>query len=66
VTPYWRVLREGGRLNENSGGIAAQAAKLKLDGHRIESNGTSAARVRDFERRLVACQPTEWLGAREH
>jgi alkylated DNA nucleotide flippase Atl1 len=55
VTPYWRVLREGGRLNEKfPGGIAAQAAKLKLEGHRIESKGTTAALVRDFERRLVA------------
>ena len=55
VTPYWRVLREGGRLNDKfPGGIAAQAAKLKLEGHGIELHGTSATRVRNFERRLVA------------
>ena len=56
VTPYWRVLREGGRLNEKfPGGITAQAAKLKLEGHRIES----ATHVRDFERRLVAWKRAE-------
>jgi len=55
VTPYWRVLREGGRLNEKfPGGIAAQAVKLKLEGNRVESRRTTAALVRDFERRLVA------------
>jgi hypothetical protein len=60
VTPYGRVLREGGRLNEKfPGGIAAQAAKLKLEGHRVEWSGTVAARVSDFEQRLVAWKPAE-------
>jgi 6-O-methylguanine DNA methyltransferase, DNA binding domain len=37
VTPYWRVLREGGLLNEKfPGGVEAQAAKLVTEGHRIE------------------------------
>ncbi|HMD98001.1 MAG TPA: hypothetical protein VKM93_11825 [Terriglobia bacterium] len=53
VTPYWRVLREGGRLNEKfPGGVEAQAAKLGLEGHVIEE-GKSVARVKDFEHRLV-------------
>jgi len=54
VTPYWRVLREGGRLNEKfPGGLEAQAAKLGLEGHAIEAHGKSGAQVKDFERRLV-------------
>jgi len=54
VTPYWRVLREGGCLNEKfPGGIEAQAAKLRLEGHAVEAKGRSGARVRDFEHGLV-------------
>jgi hypothetical protein len=38
TTPYWRVLREGGLLNEKfPGGVKAQAAKLVTEGHRIET-----------------------------
>jgi hypothetical protein len=54
VTPCWRVLREGGRLNEKfPGGVEAQAAKLGLEGHVIEAKGKSGAQVKDFEHRLV-------------
>jgi hypothetical protein len=54
LTPYWRVLREGGRLNEKfPGGIEAQAGKLGLEGHAIEAKGKSGAKVKDFETRLV-------------
>ncbi|MBI4877949.1 MAG: MGMT family protein [Acidobacteria bacterium] len=50
ITPYWRVLREGGRCNEKyPGGVAAQAAHLEAEGHTVE-----AGRVRNFEKRLVA------------
>ena len=59
ITPYWRVLRQGGRLNEKfPGGVEAQAAKLGLEGHAIEASGRREVRVRDFERRLV-----RWGGA---
>lgn len=55
ITPYWRVLREGGRLNEKyPGGIAAQKAKLAAEGHAIERRGKNAAVVRDLERTLVS------------
>jgi hypothetical protein len=60
VTPYWRVLREGGLLNDKfPGGIPSQAAKLKLEGHLIEAKGRTARRVRDFERRLVTWEQAE-------
>lgn len=50
ITPYWRVLREGGRCNEkHPGGIEAQAARLRAEGHVVE-----AGRVKDFQKRLVA------------
>jgi hypothetical protein len=50
ITPYWRVLREGGRCNQKfPGGVEAQAARLRAEGHLVE-----AGRVRDFEKRLVA------------
>ena len=54
VTPYWRVLREGGRLNEKyPGGVAGQAAQLRAEGQRVERKGTNTAWVADFEHRLV-------------
>jgi len=48
VTPYWRVLREGGYLNEKyPGGVEAQAARLKAEGHVIESKGKKLV-AKDF------------------
>jgi len=36
VTPYWRVIKKDGKLNPKfPGGIAAQAAHLKEEGHII-------------------------------
>jgi len=50
ITPYWRVVREGGRCNEkHPGGVEAQAARLRAEGHVVE-----AGRVKDFQKRLVA------------
>jgi alkylated DNA nucleotide flippase Atl1 len=52
VTPYWRVLREGGYLNEKyPGGVKAQAARLRNGGHAIESKGKKLV-VKDFEKHL--------------
>lgn len=45
VTPYWRVLKEGGKLNEKF--PKGQAAKLRREGHRIEGGS-----VTDFENSL--------------
>jgi len=52
VTPYWRVLREGGYLNEKyPGGVKAQVARLRNGGHAIESKGKKLV-VKDFEKHL--------------
>jgi len=54
ITPYWRVLREGGRLNEKyPGGVVAQAKQLKAEGHQLKWMGKGCG-VIDFERRLVS------------
>lgn len=48
VAPYWRVLKERGALNPRyPGGVAAQARRLRAEGHRIQ-----AGRVVDHERAL--------------
>jgi alkylated DNA nucleotide flippase Atl1 len=55
VTPYWRVVRDDGSLNEKfPGGPAAQAARLKMEGHRLEPTRTKKPpKVKNFEKRLV-------------
>jgi hypothetical protein len=40
VTPYWRVVRDDGRLMENlPGGPTGQAEHLMAEGHRIDTSG---------------------------
>jgi hypothetical protein len=55
VAPYWRVVREHGALNPKyPGGVAAQARRLREEGHRIQAGrGKSPPRVLDFERTLA-------------
>jgi len=55
ITPYWRVIRPDGSLNEKMpGGIEAQAANLAAEGHAIEpGRGTKPPKVKDFEKKLV-------------
>ena len=55
VTPYWRVIRDDGSLNENfPGGAAAQARRLKEEGHSIPpSKGKRSPRLQNFEKRLI-------------
>ena len=55
ITPYWRTVKVGGALNEKyPGGVAAQAAHLKAEGHEIVSGkGKKPPRVMNFERALV-------------
>lgn len=37
ITPWWRVLKAGGKLNPKfPGGIAEQARRLRAEGHAIE------------------------------
>lgn len=52
VTPYWRVLREGGYLNEKyPSGAKAQAARLRKEGHSVQSKGKRLI-MKDFEKSL--------------
>jgi hypothetical protein len=55
VTPYWRLIRDDGSLQEKfPGGVAEQARRLRQEGHRIEpAVGKRPPRVRDFENCLV-------------
>ena len=52
ITPYWRVVRDDGSLNEKfPGGVAAQSERLKEEGHIIEpGKGKKPPRVKDFEK----------------
>ena len=53
ITPYWRTLKVGGVLNEKyPGGVEAQAARLKEEGHIIEARGKKVW-VKNFEKALV-------------
>ena len=45
ITPYWRVVRDDGRLNPRfPGGVAAQAFRLKEEGHAIADDKVVMAR----------------------
>ena len=55
ITPYWRTLKGKGELNEKyPGGLTAQAARLKAEGHEIEPDKKgSPRRVKGWEGKLV-------------
>ena len=55
ITPYWRTLKPRGELNEKyPGGVEAQAAHLREEGHTIEpGKGKKPPKVKDFEKALV-------------
>ena len=55
ITPYWRVIRDDGSLNDKlPGGVSAQAAHLEKEGHTIEpAKGKKPPKVKDFEKSLV-------------
>jgi len=54
MTPYWRVIRDNGSLNEKlPGGVKAQAAHLREEGHVIlPGKGKKPPQVKDFEKYL--------------
>ena len=53
TTPYWRTLKSKGELNEKyPGGVDAQAAHLKEEGHTIDMS-KKPPKVKDFEKALV-------------
>jgi hypothetical protein len=55
VTPYWRVIRDDGSLNEKfPGGVKAQARRLKEEGHTVSpGKGNRPPRLEDFEKALM-------------
>jgi alkylated DNA nucleotide flippase Atl1 len=55
ITPYWRTLKVGGVLSDKfPGGVEAQAAKLKAEGHTIEPDRKGKPkRVKNYEGSLV-------------
>jgi hypothetical protein len=55
ITPYWRVVRDDGSLNEKfPGGPTAQAARLRREGHKLErARGKKPPKVKDFIKRLM-------------
>ncbi len=55
ITPYWRTLKSKGELNEKyPGGVEAQAAHLREEGHTIEpAKGKKSPKVKEFEKALV-------------
>jgi len=56
VTPYWRVVKAGGSLNERfPGGVHSQATRLEKEGHIIGlDSGRKPPRVVNFEQSLQA------------
>jgi len=54
ITPYWRVLKANGSLNEKlPGGIESQAARLRKEGHGIEpGKGKKPPKVKGFRNSL--------------
>lgn len=55
ITPYWRTIRDDGKLIEKfPGGPKSQAARLREEGFAISpAKGKQPPRVRDFEKALV-------------
>ena len=55
ITPYWRVIKADGSLNPKyPGGVKAQAARLKQEGHKIiPAKGKKPPKVQAFEKALV-------------
>jgi len=51
ITPYWRVIKADGSLNAKfPGGVEAQAARLREEGHSIQPGiGKKPPRVENFE-----------------
>ncbi len=55
ITPYWRTVKEGGKLNEKyPGGAAAQWEKLEAEGYTVEpSRGKQPPKVKNYQEYLV-------------
>lgn len=55
ITPYWRTIKDDGKLNDKyPGGVRAQAAKLREEGFTIQAGkGKQPPRVKEFEQFLM-------------
>jgi len=55
ITPYWRVVKRDGRLNEKfPGGVERQAQRLREEGFTVVAgDGRRPPRVKDYEKFLV-------------
>lgn len=55
ITPYWRLVRDDGSLNERfPGGVKAQATRLRAEGFSVmRASGKKPPKVRDFEKHLA-------------
>ena len=55
ITPYWRTIKSDGSLNPKfPGGVEAQTAHLREEGHIIEEGrGKKPPKVKGFEKALV-------------
>jgi hypothetical protein len=54
VTPYWRVVRDDGSLNERfPGGAVAQMRRLRAEGHTLKPAAKNNWRVQELSRRLA-------------
>jgi len=52
IAPYWRVVKDNGRLNEKfPGGVEGHAAKLSAEGYKLDRT-TKVPRIADFEKSL--------------
>jgi alkylated DNA nucleotide flippase Atl1 len=57
ITPWWRVLRTDGTLNEKyPGGLAEHEKRLVSEGHTIEKRGKTKMVVTAFEKKLAKFQ----------
>ncbi len=55
ITPYWRMIKDDGKLNDKfPGGVKAQTARLREEGFTIQAGkGKQPPKVKDFELHLV-------------
>ncbi len=55
ITPYWRTIKDDGKLMEKfPGGPRAQAARLRREGFTIQpGKGKQPPKVKDFEKSLI-------------
>ncbi len=56
ITPYWRTIKNDGKLNDKyPGGVKAQAAKLREEGFTIQAGkGKQPPRVKNYEQFLMS------------